>query len=306
GLIVNPYFPQNITFALEHLGAKVDFSSGIRVGDEWYPYTTAELFSNSPGALLMLGAGLLYPGLVGRKFDRQSLTLGLVAGLTLFMTLESKRFIEYFPPFALLFAAFVVGRTTLPELTSLFLLPSRWVYRLTVRALPLAAVALLLFLGERTLSGVYERVQTAKDAATFAGASAWLNDQAPANAMIFQTDWDDFTRLFYYNVNNTYVSGLDPTYFQLENHDLWAKWEKIRSGDIVNPSQMILSDFGATYVVSDHLHNDFKDQAERDPAMELVFSDDYSDVWQIVTPAPEAKSTATVSLNDLIAQKPDR
>jgi hypothetical protein len=107
-------------------------------------------------------------------------------------------------------------------------------------------------------------------------------------------------------VNNTYVSGLDPTYFQLENHDLWAKWEKIRSGDIVNPSQMILSDFGATYVVSDHLHNDFKDQAERDPAMELVFSDDYSDVWQIVTPAPEAKSTATVSLNDLIAQKPDR
>ena len=61
GLIVNPYFPQNISFIIEHLGEKVDINSSIRVGNEWYPYDTNVLLRNAFGAMLAMAAGVLDP-----------------------------------------------------------------------------------------------------------------------------------------------------------------------------------------------------------------------------------------------------
>ncbi|MGQ9889139.1 MAG: hypothetical protein ACUVSX_11715 [Aggregatilineales bacterium] len=110
GLVVNPYFPQNIAFIASHLGEKTDIHSGIRVGNEWYPYTTRALLLNSPGALLALAAGALAPSFRRAKRDHVETTLLLTALLTLYMTLESRRFIEYFPAFALLFCACAWGR----------------------------------------------------------------------------------------------------------------------------------------------------------------------------------------------------
>ncbi len=299
GLVINPYFPQNIQFSLHHLGAKVDFSSGIRVGDEWYPYTTAELFANSTGALLLFAVGLLLPGLTGQKYNRMTLTAGLMAGVTLFMVLQSKRFIEYFPPFALVFAALAVGQSSLTAL-----LPGMGRIGIAGRygrwLLPLAGIIVLLVAAGRTLPAVYDRVLSAKAHETFAGASAWLRDHAAPDTLIFQTDWDDFTRLFYYNPQNVYVSGLDPTYFQLANPDLWEQWEAIRRGEVSSPSRVIRDDFGATYVVSDRRHDAFERQAENDPALELVYSDRYSYVWQVV---PEVLAASPMNIDDLRAEK---
>jgi hypothetical protein len=105
GLVINPYFPVNVTFIAEHLGAKLDLESSVRVGNEWYPYTTAGLLENSGGALLALAVGLILPGLSGRRRDQVEHTLLFMALLTLVMTLQSRRFIEYFPAFAALFGA---------------------------------------------------------------------------------------------------------------------------------------------------------------------------------------------------------
>ncbi|MCA9914602.1 MAG: hypothetical protein KC496_14720, partial [Anaerolineae bacterium] len=110
GLVINPYFPQNIAFILDHLGEKVDIAGSVRVGSEWYPYDTVQLLDHSLGAFLALGIGLLAGTFrkVGR--DHIETTLLLVALLTLFMLFQSRRFIEYFPIFALLFCAVAWGR----------------------------------------------------------------------------------------------------------------------------------------------------------------------------------------------------
>ncbi|MBL8131342.1 MAG: hypothetical protein JNL42_05760 [Anaerolineae bacterium] len=283
GLIINPYFPQNIAFILDHLGEKVDVASSIRVGSEWYPYTTEALMRHSFGMLLALAAGVIAPSLrrndrTRQGRDRIETTLLLTALVTLAMTFESRRFIEYAPAFALLFCAAALGRDTL-----------RWDQLLPgfTKRLPLRlAVPLLLAAGTgalaiATVSAARQDIADAQDAAYLAGASAWLQANTEPGEMVFQTDWDDFTYLFYHNTHNSYLVGLDPTYLQVANPTLWNLWTPITQGIVERPSVLIRDTFGARFVVSDADHEDFALSAENDPDMALVYRDAYSLIWQI-------------------------
>jgi hypothetical protein len=115
----------------------------------------------------------------------------------------------------------------------------------------------------------------------FAGASAWLKGNTPAGSRVFQTDWDDFPRLFFYNTHNTYLIGLDPTYMQLYNAKLYDLWVDITQGDIQRPSEVIYSRFGARYVVSDLNHKDFIHQAENDSSLIEVYRDDEAVIFAL-------------------------
>lgn len=274
GLIINPYFPQNILFAVHHLGAKVRFEDGVEVGREWYPYTTGALLENSLGALVALAAGLLRPSVGGGRRDRAETVLLLMALLTLFMLFKSRRFIEYFPAFALLFCAASWGRGKI-RLT----LP-RQILMLR-RAVPLVAVIIAVGLGWQTLNAAYQDANDARSVDYLAGASTWLREHTPEDTIIFQTDWDDFTRLFYFNSQNNYLVGLDPTYLELSDPELWDQWVAITRGQVERPSTVIQTVFHSNYVVSDANHDDFIQQANDDPAMQLVYQDDDSYVWQI-------------------------
>jgi hypothetical protein len=269
GLVINPYFPQNIQFILDHLLAKVDLDSSVRVGNEWYPYTTGALMQNSAGALLALALAFLRSSFSERRRDTIENTLLMVALLTLFMVLRSRRFIEYYPAFALLLCAAAWGRDG-------FLLPQvRWL-------VPAGGFTVLALFAGITLTDVYDDARAARDVETFSGASAWLQTNTPPGSMIFQTDWDDFTRLFYYNTQNIYLVGLDPTYLQLADKHLWDEWVAITQGKIENPSTIIRSTFGAEYIVSDRNHSDFEREARKDPNLEQVYGDQYSLIWRVV------------------------
>jgi hypothetical protein len=65
------------------------------------------------------------------------------------------------------------------------------------------------------ISPAREAIDKSKPYGLYANASLWLEKNTPAGSRVFQTDWDDFPRLFFYNTHNTYLIGLDPTYLQL-------------------------------------------------------------------------------------------
>ncbi|HEX2906524.1 MAG TPA: hypothetical protein VHO69_06660 [Phototrophicaceae bacterium] len=276
GLIINPYFPQNLQFISDHLGAKVDLESSVRVGNEWYPYTTGVLLANSGGALLALGLGFLAPSFRQGHRDRSETTLLFAALLTLLMVFQSRRFIEYFPAFALLFAAAAWGRGPglLANWQSGFLIPLHWAIRLGT----VAIVSLFVY---GTLTQVYHDAQATQSPEYLAGAATWLRENTPAGTMIFQTDWDDFTRLFYYNTQNVYLVGLDPTYLEIADSQLWQQWVAITQGKIAQPSEVIQSEFGASYIVSDNGHDNFIRRANQDPNLERVYQDQFSSIWHI-------------------------
>jgi hypothetical protein len=106
GMVINPYFPDNLIFSYHHMLPKLADATSVRVGNEWYPYDTKQLLDNSLPALAAFVSGVLALGLTGRKMDARTalgLFVSLLFGLMLF---QARRFVEYFPPFALIFAAF--------------------------------------------------------------------------------------------------------------------------------------------------------------------------------------------------------
>jgi hypothetical protein len=66
-----------------------------------------------------------------------------------------------------------------------------------------------------------------------------LAAKTPEGSRVFQTDWDDFPRLFYYITHNTYLIGLDPTFMALYDADLYERWVGITWGDVERSSAAI-------------------------------------------------------------------
>lgn len=274
GLLINPYFPQDFVFIYHHLLPKIG-ESATRVGNEWSPYQTWTLVENSGYALAAFVLGIF--GLAWRKdrADKATLLALLLALLFGFMLFKSRRFIEYFPPFALLFAALSVA----PLLREgVVWLQARGV----APVLPLIlALGLLTYPLATTLNDARTAVSDTKAADHFANAALWLQRNTPPGTFVFQTDWDDFTRLFFYNSDAVYTAGLDPTFMELYDADLFALWRDITQGEVAQPSRLIRQRFGGDYVFSDLNHGDFLAQAAHDPDLTEVYRDEYAVVFAV-------------------------
>jgi asparagine N-glycosylation enzyme membrane subunit Stt3 len=276
GLLINPYFPQNIEFILGHLAPKLG-DSAIRVGNEWSPYRTWTLVENSAGALLAFLLGILALAWSEKRIRKESLVALGMAVLFGYMLFESRRFVEYFPPFALIFFALSV--------TPLFAeWQEEWGEKrpFLFRLAPIFLTLLLIYPLYLSLSDTRALMARSKPADEYADAVIWLHENAPAGTQIFQTDWDDFTRLFFYNSNAVYTAGLDPTFMELQDADLFDEWVDITRGRVENPGEIIRTRFNAAYVFSDLRHDDFMDEAAADPALNEVYRDDYAVIYEVV------------------------
>lgn len=269
GLVLNPYFPADIVFIINHLAPKIGAPT-TSVGSEWYPYETWTLVRNSGPALAAWALGALALGWRGQKIDRATLAAMLLSMAFGFLLLKSRRFVEYYPPFALIFLAL-----------SMAPLIERWregaARRLVAPGLALGAaltIALMVPQG---------RVAMARSAPadTYAAAAGWLREHTPAGSRVFQTDWDDFPRLFFYNSANTYTIGLDPTYMERYDAALYDEWVQITRGEVAQPAGRIVEGFGANYVTSDLRHSAFARRAADDPRIREVYRDEYAVIYEI-------------------------
>ena len=271
GLLINPYFPQDIQFILSHLTAKLG-SSSVPVGNEWYPYETWTLVKNSWPALAAFGLGALALGWRGRRMDRAGLTafgLSVVFGL---MLLKSRRFVEYYPAFALIFLAL----TAAPVLADWLSARPRW-----ARLAPIALAAALAAPMLGMLPQARGLMAASLPPTHYAAASAWLKANSPPGSLVFQTDWDDFPHLFFYNSQNIYTAGLDPTYMELYDAKLYAEWVKITRGKMRQPAAAIRQDFGGEFVFSDLAHTGFIREAAADPGLVEVYRDREAVVYRL-------------------------
>lgn len=281
GLVVNPYFPQNLTFIARHLLPKLWDAGGVRVGNEWYPYDSWVLLENAGLALGLFLVTLLLLNWRGRRMDGRTLTLFLLAVLFGLMLFRARRFVEYFPAFVLLFAAVSLSPllVELVQARPLLQRPSRryWVG---------AGMALLLLPVVYTVRDGHTAVAASAPADRYAAATLWLKAYSPPGSMVFQTDWDDFTRLFFYDSDNQYTVGLDPTYLSLQDMDLYNEWVQITRGEIQQPSLAIQERFNnAAYVFSDLDHDAFLREAAKDPGLQEIYRDDDAVIFAVQTGA---------------------
>ena len=275
GLIINPYFPQNISFIIDHLAPKLGDST-TKVGNEWGAYRTITLIENSPYTFIFLLLGIFAIGWQKERIDKRTLFMLGLAVLFGAMLFESRRFIEYFPPFVLLFAAFAAAPIIHQFLEQWgnrrhWLKPSLGVLAICILAAPL----------QQTLTDAAELTADSKPADRYAEASLWLHEHAGSDIQIFQTDWDDFTRLFFYNSKAKYTAGLDPTFMELHDKELFDSWVAITRGRVENPGSIILNQFAADYVFSDLKHSTFEKQAQNDPMLKEIYRDRYAVIYAV-------------------------
>ncbi len=285
GMLINPYFPDNLIFSYHHMLPKLADATSVRVGNEWYPYDTKQLLDNSLPALVAFASGILALGLSGRRMDART-ALGLFTSLLFgLMLFQARRFVEYFPPFALIFAAFAWAPLFEPVPVPVRSADSprcRFASGFR-RSVPMLLLALAVaFSTAGSLSPAREAIDRSKPYGLYANASLWLEKNTPTGSRVFQTDWDDFPRLFFYNTHNTYLVGLDPTYLQLYDADLYDLWVEITQGDVENPSKIIATTFDSRYIHTDLAHRDFLRVAAKDPGLKEVYRDDQAVVFEVV------------------------
>jgi hypothetical protein len=290
GLLINPYFPVNAVFIANHLLPKIG-QPDVSVGNEWYPYDTWVLITNSGAAIAVWVLGAFALGWRGKRFDRATLTSFLLSLFFGLMLLKARRFIEYFPPFALIFGALTAGPLLKDLLHDLNIKRMEVQTNTPTKDRPIfswptwIAAGMLLALAGMiglTINAGRTAMASSQPSAKYAEASTWLRAHSPAGTMIFQTDWDDFPRLFFYNSANTYTIGLDPTFMQLHDPQLYDTWVNITRGKVEQPGAIIRDRFGAHFIISDLEHEAFMGQASKDPLLREVHRDRYAVVYQVL------------------------
>jgi hypothetical protein len=281
GLIINPYFPRDILFIWNHLVPKLFAAEyATSVGREWYPYNSWAFFTLSLAAIVAYLGAILITNRNEWLEDKGRLFWFLVSTMYLVLLLKSRRFVEYFPPTAVVFFAFSVrGWLKNLDLTRVFRTEAR------VAAFVVASL-LLLVAFQSSIKAARQDIANLPPYDAYKGGAEWLAHNTGEGSTVFHTDWDDFPKLFYFNTHNTYLVGLDPDFMRLKDERLFRRWEAITRGEVSHPEEAILKEFGCQYVFTDNKHRDFMAIANTSPRMEKVYSDRYTTVYRVLAETP--------------------
>lgn len=265
GMAINPFSPRTFEYLFFHivpyfqndiLARTAD--AAMRGGAEWQPFPIATLAERCYPALVM---GVVAPlALFRRRAEWPSdlLPLGLTTLLLVVLSLRSARSVEYAVPFAVLLGARIVA-----------VVPPRARWESWLRGALLAS-----FLG----AGIHYHVTLYRNGFNlehdrYRGAADWLAGHTPADSTVFHCAWGDFVQLFYFNVHNHYIYGLDPYFFYYWNPGLYLKYQSIVSGSDPDPVASIVDSFASHYVLLRPEDAALGKKLLRDPRVTRVYGD---------------------------------
>lgn len=307
GLVINPYFPENLAFSWLHIvgiGLR-NYQDTIGVGAEWYPYAFLDLMKDAPLPFLALVfSGVLFAiGIrardvrgveVERRFTHIFTALILAGGFFI-LTLKSRRNVEFLIPSATFLAgvvsAFVLGSDSLRT--------AREALRRTPLLLAGAAsfTVLLAVIGGQGITAASRDLIGGYPWSRYERAAGYLRVALPEGATVITSDWDDFPPLFYWNDRSTYVIGLDPTYMYLYDRDLYRAWVDLTqgraSGDLAT---LIRERFHASAVLIDKDHGAMRNLFEADHRFGRWYEDGEAIIYGIGKPPSSLSRTGVLAL----------
>lgn len=231
GLLLSPWFPDNVRYLIFHTVFKVakaeDVSFGL-LGSEWsLPPWDQVLVESWPANLLFfaalaVGAFLAWRGRM--KFSREAIAFCAVTLVFLGMYKYSGwRFAEYYIPFAVLSAALVWRDAAVAS-------PGRVATR-DVPALAAAALAAwTLYQGVFYLTGL-RTIAVPVSAYQRQMQYVLAHDRAP---MVFNSRWWDYVVLFFQAPDAKYVAGLDGHFLKFGDPARFNLWYAILRGQMLD------------------------------------------------------------------------
>lgn len=236
-LAVSPFFPENVYFAIAQSSTRIGADVGrmLKIGREAQPITGFWFLASLP--VLIVWAGSIVRWAWSFRTRRPGVADSLTFGVSLFallMCFRAARMFDYFVPFAVMFAAIVLSPLIAEH-------RERFAYGFGA-----------LFLGAAL--GVipsYVASTSAPSLDRYRDAAQFLAEQP--NATVFNTEWQQYPFLYYWNWNSRYITGLDPTFFYTLDQDRYWKWRKLADdeADASSLDRCIFSDFQATHILVD-------------------------------------------------------
>ncbi|HLA10026.1 MAG TPA: hypothetical protein VJ023_05365 [Pyrinomonadaceae bacterium] len=304
GLVINPYFSKNLWLFYQHAKMKITATGyPTEVGGEWYPYNSWEFLGNSVVAVVAMVVGYVAFDGGDRKRAHHSLLLLLLATTLMILTARWKRMAEYWPPFAVMFAAFSLQPwlqgvrsvlTKLPHEVMDELQPfldregedrpvqrseSRELWQLIAAGFVAIVLGIVLFFNLRQTS---EDIGKSEPHDYYQAGAEWMRENIPSGEIIFNTDWDDFPRLFYFDHTHNYISGLDPHYLYDRDPALSKLYDRITLGEEEDPGPLIRDRFRSRYVFTDNRHDRFYGNAIESGWFEIIYEDDDCTILRIL------------------------
>jgi hypothetical protein len=316
GNVINPYFPDNLGLFFEHFITKFKVGSdfAVAVGGEWYPYDGKELMMNFPIALIAMFIGyVLFVPKNGKLPEKAAFFLAFTS-ILLAAQFRSKRFAEYFPPFAILFAAFAWNAFTAPKAVELpdefqreldpYLDVDKptekqaWIQAARASAVWIIGIALCVFWVYNLIGlhkfgfdepGMIDNISSNEPNDKYRRSMEWATgldetgaDNIPKNELIFNCTWDDFPKLFFFNTKHRYVYGLDPNYLYSQNPELYKLLKDLTEGKVDDPAPVIRERFGAKYIFADAKENTEMIAKALDSGWaEIIYEDDEARLLKI-------------------------
>ena len=205
GLIVSPFFPNNLRFLHFELVQQILLKpKELALGAEWEPISTNRFFSSCVMGILFLFGSEIFATVARARSDARLVLVRSLAVILLLGALLSARLIDYFVPFALLASAMTVSRglQALGDARLGFRVASGIALFL---CLPLAA------LNVKEALRITSAISRELSADEYAKAAEWLKHNSSEGEVVI-SQWDDFPMMFFYDRHNRYLWGLNAAY----------------------------------------------------------------------------------------------
>ncbi len=235
GLVVNPYFPDNIIMGVIHLGIAMgsDAPPAAEFGTEIQHLTGGQLFA-ALGFNFFLLAVVASQRWFRQESDARGADLRLLFALTLVLTLlslKSIRATEYAIPSLVLLVGYFVQRVDRPWWTA-------------------ALIGPLLILQGTTAFQYYSRMWTepqGRNAGWFLSAISAL--PPTPGKKVYTCQWDAGAYLLFARPDLRFVDLLDPTFLWQAAPDKYLVRQRLNRGGSAHPQAELRRTFHADYVL---------------------------------------------------------
>ncbi len=256
GLLTHPFYPDNIylTFVQIYHTQFTSILDKVGVGNEIYPYSFSGYISVNGVILLLAIASILIWAKFREAKDNKHSGWWIfgISALTFIMSFKSKRYVEYAIPAATLAIAYTLQPYVRNITFSAFkkTWKSIWEFRL---ALMLLVVATISFFGWNGLN-TYRSLRSAPSTLPFSASAEWMVKNTDPGSIVYNSQWDQFPQLFFWNHHNHYILGMDPTFMYIRDPSMYDKWIIINGEDstkwesVEYLNKLIGSDFNSSYL----------------------------------------------------------
>jgi hypothetical protein len=292
GILLHPHashLPLYLYNQIFHAG--LGAGKAVSVGVEWEAYSLANFVRINGLIALAWGLSsihLFYVSVVDKDKNSkaQSWWLWSMSALFFALTVKSRRFTEYWVPFAVLFAAWefqpYIRKLTWQALQKAW---QEWQFRIAV----CLSVAVIFVIGYANLKLTRDYFAGSPRPDLYQKASQWLAKNSQPGDIVFNPQWDQFPQLFYWNPKNYYIVGLDPTFMYLNDKDLYWQWRLVSDdgggwGSQENLHRIVKEKFNSRYVFVELSRNPkLEKDLHGDPSglFAKVYSDDEIAIYEV-------------------------